>query len=404
MEFTGERVIPGQVDINLWNEHIARYAFAARLCENRRVLDAGCGTGYGTAELAKSAAFVAGIDLAPDALGYAQRTYSGTNLTWVGAAASALPFTDASFDLVVTFEVIEHLADWPAMVREARRVMTQGAQFLVSTPNRSFYAETRRESGPNPYHVHEFDFDEFRAALLEYFPYVSVFLEDHTEGVLFRTCNGSEPVDVRIERHDGAPVLSNFFLALCSMTPQTDAPTFLYVPSAANLLGERSAHIHRLEAELRTKNEWLANTQAEHQKLVELFRSQTRELEGRNQWAQHLNDRLSAAGDRIAELQQEVTDLTSGYEAKIAELHRDIAEKTAWARDIDTRLTVQTDELTKCVGLLDTAESLVEERTRWALQLQNTNAELERRLNFAAASRWVRLGRMLGMGPELRNV
>ena len=53
VEFTGERVIPGQVDADLLNEHLARYAFAARLARGKRVLDAGCGAGYGAAELAR---------------------------------------------------------------------------------------------------------------------------------------------------------------------------------------------------------------------------------------------------------------------------------------------------------------------------------------------------------------
>ncbi|MEI9974184.1 MAG: hypothetical protein WDO73_20315 [Ignavibacteriota bacterium] len=48
-EFTGERVIPGEVDVDLLNEHLARYTFAARLARGKRVLDAGCGAGYGSA-------------------------------------------------------------------------------------------------------------------------------------------------------------------------------------------------------------------------------------------------------------------------------------------------------------------------------------------------------------------
>ena len=51
-EFTGERLIPGEVDIDLLNEHMARYHFAVRLARGKRVLDAGCGAGYGSAELA----------------------------------------------------------------------------------------------------------------------------------------------------------------------------------------------------------------------------------------------------------------------------------------------------------------------------------------------------------------
>ncbi len=54
IEFTGERVIPGQVDPDLWAEHISRYAFASRFAPGARVLDLGCGAGYGTAELASS--------------------------------------------------------------------------------------------------------------------------------------------------------------------------------------------------------------------------------------------------------------------------------------------------------------------------------------------------------------
>ena len=60
LEFTGERLVPGQVDQDLFNEHLARYAFAARLARGKRVLDIACGAGYGSAELARSAASVTG--------------------------------------------------------------------------------------------------------------------------------------------------------------------------------------------------------------------------------------------------------------------------------------------------------------------------------------------------------
>ena len=70
-EFTGERVIPGLVDADLLNEHLARYAFAARLARGKRVLDAGSGSGYGSAEVAKTAASVLGVDQSPDAVQFA---------------------------------------------------------------------------------------------------------------------------------------------------------------------------------------------------------------------------------------------------------------------------------------------------------------------------------------------
>ena len=62
MEFTGERVVPGQTDVDLMNEHLARYGFAESLVAGKRVLDAGCGVGYGSARLARSADRVVGLD------------------------------------------------------------------------------------------------------------------------------------------------------------------------------------------------------------------------------------------------------------------------------------------------------------------------------------------------------
>src|SRR5215472_2422998 len=100
-EFTGERVIPGQVDPDLMNEHLARYAFAARLARGKRVLDAGCGTGYGSGELAKTAASVLGVDQSNDAAVFARENYRLPNLHFTQGSVVALPFSDASFDLVV---------------------------------------------------------------------------------------------------------------------------------------------------------------------------------------------------------------------------------------------------------------------------------------------------------------
>ena len=98
-EFTGERVIPGQVDADLLNEHLARYAFAARLCRGKQVLDAGCGAGYGSAELARTAAGVLGIDRSAEAVAFARAEYAAENLRFEQADCLALQGrTDAALD------------------------------------------------------------------------------------------------------------------------------------------------------------------------------------------------------------------------------------------------------------------------------------------------------------------
>jgi 2-polyprenyl-3-methyl-5-hydroxy-6-metoxy-1,4-benzoquinol methylase len=361
-EFTGERVIPRQVDPNLWNEHIARYAFAARLSRGRRVLDLGCGTGYGAFELAPTALSVTGLDLAHDAVEYARTNYSRRNLRWLQSSCTTLPLREASFDLVIAFEVIEHLPDWERLIEEARRVLAPGGQFIVSTPNKSYYAESRKLSGPNPFHTHEFEYEEFRDALARTFPHVSLFLEDHTEGILFKAVSSRGSAEVRLDGADAPPQESNFFIAVCAMTPQTGAPTFVYLPSSANLLKERGIHIERLEAELATKDQWLQQAREEHAALVDQHRGQTAELEERNRWAAAL-DASSAAGERIQQLQQENEAVAAGYAAKVAALEKENLDKTLWAEEIERRLTLTSPRLMQ--NWRAVSSSCMRPRKRW---------------------------------------
>ncbi|MDP2999646.1 MAG: methyltransferase domain-containing protein [Bryobacterales bacterium] len=411
-EFTGERVVPGRVDPDLWNEHLARYSFAARLSRKKRVLDAGCGAGYGAAELARVAGRVVGIDVSQEAISFATANYQALNLRFLRSSCAALPFADHSFDLVVAFEVIEHIAEWPSLLDEARRLLAPGGQFIVSTPNKSYYTDTRRQSGPNPWHVHEFEFEEFRQALTAVFPHVSLFVENHAQGIVFKPVETGGPVEVRVEGGGPAPHESHFFLAVCASSPQTGAPTFIYLPSATNVLRERELHIQRLESELATKDQWIEALGTEKQELVEISRAQTAELEAKNRWAETLNRQLEETGDRVVQLQDELASeqrsaqaTAEAYEAKVAELEQASREKTEWALETERRLGAEIEairqELAKCVELLDTAERTVEERTNWALSLDRRIQELEMQLGQVQASRWIRLGRVIGLGPEL---
>src|ERR1019366_3972712 len=260
-EFTGERLIPGEVDVDLLNEHMARYHFAVRLARGKRVLDAGCGAGYGSAELADVAESVTAIDIAPEAVEYARAHYALPNLAFEQASCIELPFADGAFDLVVAFEVIEHLENWRGFLQEVRRVLAPSGQLIVSTPNRLYYTESRGPHGANPFHVHEFDFDEFTRELREFFPYVSMFLENHIQGVTFQPHEAGHTVEVRVDAAEPVPDESHFFIAVCAHRPQIGNPTFLYVPRVANVLRERERHIAKPEGELATKDEWLDKAQ-----------------------------------------------------------------------------------------------------------------------------------------------
>ena len=183
MEFTGERVVPGRTDPDLLNEHIARYDFAKTLVGGRCVLDAGCGVGYGSERLARCASLVTAFDIALDPLFESRSTYGVMNVNECQGDCARLPFLSGSFDVVVAFEAIEHLQDPGTFLEEATRVLLPSGQLIVSTPNRDYYAESRSE--PNPFHVCEFSYAEFREKLEKYFEHVTFFFENHNNAITF---------------------------------------------------------------------------------------------------------------------------------------------------------------------------------------------------------------------------
>jgi ubiquinone/menaquinone biosynthesis C-methylase UbiE len=160
---TGERLIPdAQRGELIYAEHVARYRLAAQFASGRRVLDAGCGEGYGTALLASSGpASVVGVDVDEATIEHARERYGQE--FHVGDLAE-LPFDDASFDVVVCFETIEHITEAGRALAEFRRVLAEEGLLLISTPNPTEYVVE------NEFHVREYTPVEFAKLLDEHFP------------------------------------------------------------------------------------------------------------------------------------------------------------------------------------------------------------------------------------------
>ncbi|HVO89598.1 MAG TPA: class I SAM-dependent methyltransferase, partial [Casimicrobiaceae bacterium] len=110
LTFTGERFTP-EVRGAIWYEHWHRYCAASRIAAGKRVVDAACGEGYGSLLLAGSAQSVVGVDIGAQAVEHARQRYRAPNLRFECASVTALPLPDASVDVVVSFETIEHLAE-----------------------------------------------------------------------------------------------------------------------------------------------------------------------------------------------------------------------------------------------------------------------------------------------------
>ena len=173
-----ERFQPGSSRITEI-ESFHRYQVASELCCGRRVLDAACGEGYGTAMLARSAASAVGVDLSEETVKAASAKYAANNLSYVVGDAQAMPFADASFDCVVSFETIEHVTDPRRLVAEIRRVLKPSGLLVLSSPNRrAFDRRNRCENGGNPYHLHEMEQDELLSLVRELFPQVAVHAQD----------------------------------------------------------------------------------------------------------------------------------------------------------------------------------------------------------------------------------
>jgi hypothetical protein len=362
------------------------------------------------------------VDISGDAIASARESYVSPRVTFLQGSCVALPFRAAAFDLVVAFEVIEHLKEWRDFLIEARRVLAPGGQCLISTPNRDYYTDSRGRTGPNPFHEHEFSFEEFRQELQAIFPHVALFLQNHVDGFVFQPAGHITPAEARLDGDAGNPAESNFFLAVCALSPQTGSPTFLYIPRAANVLREREQHIEKLGGQIAEINQ-------DRTQLLKLFRKQTDELEQQAsgyetkiaQLQQELQQQASGYEIKIAQLQQELQQQASGYEAKVSELEDENRKNAEWAVETERRLTQdlvsrsqelesKCQELAECVRLLHATEKTVEERTNWALKLDERIRQLDEQirqlnanLHLLRASRWVKLGNALGMSPRLRD-
>ena len=173
-EHTGERVCPDFPDENFRN-HLRVYEFAVQFAPGRRVLDVGCGTGYGTAFFLRSGAAAAqGIDLSVEAIRYAKRKFGKTGATYDMMDAQAISFASGSFDMVFSSENLEHLPKPADCIAGIRRVLDKGGIFVLGTPNPEMDLD---ESGrlENPYHVKEFPFEELEAMLRPHFKTVVIF-------------------------------------------------------------------------------------------------------------------------------------------------------------------------------------------------------------------------------------
>lgn len=163
LPLTGERTIPGLAEENYWfRRHEVVYRRLADRCADRDVLEAGCGEGYGADLIADVARRVIGLDYDESTVAHVKARYPRVDIRHGNLAE--LPLDDASVDVVVNFQVIEHLWDQAQFVSECFRVLRPGGVFLVSTPNRITFSPGR-DTPLNPFHTRELNAAELTELL-----------------------------------------------------------------------------------------------------------------------------------------------------------------------------------------------------------------------------------------------
>jgi ubiquinone/menaquinone biosynthesis C-methylase UbiE len=347
-------------------EHLSRYWWASDIVRGKRVLDAGCGTGYGCLIFAEAGAReVVGVDVASDVLDAVAGTMPDSVHLEEGDVRQ-LPFGDASFAAVSCFEVLEHIEDPELALDEFVRVLSDDGVLVVSSPNRAVYPRG------NPHHVHEFLPEELRATLATRFAHVQLFRqqnwitsavfgdadfvsdsEERIEPVAVRKLAGAEP---------GAEV---YTLALASNEGLTGLPAQAVLTRAVDLrdlvteLERHRRNVAALEQEIERRRQDAATLEELSERQRNELEREVKELEAEldelrplrvafeDQVAHlaFLQERLEGMSQRQAELRRTVLDahaqllqrdeeFRSRYEAEM----RPKEEEIAWLREVVTNL------------------------------------------------------------------
>ena len=178
-EPTGERLTEFALHV-ITLEHLHRYAIAIELAKNKSVLDIACGEGYGSHLLAAHSATVTGIDIDAETIEAAKIKYKHPHLNFLTADVQNIPLADASFDVAISFETLEHITDHDKMVAGLKRVLKPGGILLISTPDKLYYSD--KPNYHNSFHKKELYKAEFEMLLRQYFK--NVQLLSQTSGLV----------------------------------------------------------------------------------------------------------------------------------------------------------------------------------------------------------------------------
>lgn len=369
MEFTGERFIPtepGRIRL----EHYHRYAITLDAVADKTVLDLACGEGYGSFIIAGVAHSVVGVDISVEAVRHAAENYQKTNLEFQKGSAINLEFPDASFDAVVSFETIEHLAEQSQMIAEIRRVLRPNGILIMSSPNRPIYSEESGEK--NEFHVKELDFDEFDGLLKAQFPAVRFYGQRMLMGSVIQSFEGGQEI-YKAWHDDGKNLIQQsgalrdpvYFVAVAgadeSALPKID-PSIIY-PNDLDLVkhyvgfakwaqelnltvAQKDKHIESLTLEVQTRDRHIID-------LDQMVIERNRQIIFHRDNASQFNERIASLEENNSEYRREIAELertVTELNAQIVSLEQETVRRGEWALGLKAELAEERENLDSIIN------------------------------------------------------
>ncbi len=171
---TGERILLEKETPLMIARHLYAYRFVKDYVQGKAVLDIGCGEGYGTHYLSGDVKSITGIDYDPAVISYAASKYQQHNLSFKICDIKELSSLSIRFDVICCFQVIEHIPDTHAFLKNVRNLLNEGGIFICSTPNKLDASPGSLEPA-NKFHVKEYLVDEFNCLLKKHFTRIEMF-------------------------------------------------------------------------------------------------------------------------------------------------------------------------------------------------------------------------------------
>ena len=278
LPFTGERYVPGKTGAQVSYEHLHRYLFARQFCKGKRVLDLGSGSGYGTDILAQNATSVVGLELDQRAIEFARKNCKSDHISFIQGSVTESPRDKDkhSFDVVVCFEVLEHIHQHDELITHAVESLKEDGLLILSTPNRRIYSD--QQGNQNPFHVSELYKNELITLMSRYFPNTRLLGQRLSVQSEIWDEDAGGHMDFAIAQTDGTFTedkktldYATYYLVLASQRPIDPAFSSSLTDLSDSLQSETTERIRALAGEREKYKHTVQKVLQEHAKLNKIL-------------------------------------------------------------------------------------------------------------------------------------